>query len=431
MYTPNQTDITQFKTALDQKMLPELFTKAGINPAYKKNPCPVCGKYSLEVWTVGQDEEKIYQWICSECMAGGGTYEMLAALQGDLHPRMQSIGKVLSVSGYLEKEYDADIKYFAKYKHRKSGFSNLDQYLTLYPGLMFIGGAASVGKTTFAVNLCDNLARRNEHIVYFSLEQDPLELVTKLIARRVFEDDPETTITNLDIKNGIESYAVREARARTAQELKNFHIYGGNFSITVNDIINHVNTYIEDYKALPIVVVDYLQLIAPTRDMISRRYQTKEIIDENIKALKKWQKDNELLVILISSFNRSSYSQPVSYEAFKESGAIEYTADYLLGVQLSVLENPDFYSRLGAQKGIRQTTAKERSDMIDQAQAENPKQVEVKFLKNRNGKQSFEGFFYYYNKNDHFRVSNIDPRKESLITAPDDDPNPFDDTEIL
>ena len=411
MYKPDMNKIREFEYSLDREKIKDLFAAAGINPDFEKNPCPVCGKYSLEVRRVKQGDSEIYQWSCGNCLNYGGVYDLLAALKGDIHKRSVDFGKMVDLTDYMERRFDSDIKYFAKYKDRKTGFSNLDEYLTLYPGLMVIGGAASVGKTTFVVNVCDNLARKGEHVVYFSLEQDSMEIVTKLIARRVFEADPETSIDNIQVKNGSREPAVMEARSRVQKELKTFRVFAGNFCITVNDIMNQVNAYMDECKARPIVVVDYLQLIAPTQEMISRHAQTKEIIDENIKALKKWQKENELLLILISSFNRSNYNEPVSYAAFKESGAIEYTADYLLGLQLSVLENPDYYIAKGTN---RKTTDKERYDMITKAQKENPKQVEVKFLKNRNGKQSFETFFYYHNRNDVFRVSADDPRGYSM-----------------
>ena len=40
-------------------------------------------------------------------------------------------------------------------------------------------------------------------------------------------------------------------------------------------------------------------------------------------------------ILAISSLNRASYGEPVKMDAFKESGKIEYTADFVLGLSLA------------------------------------------------------------------------------------------------
>ena len=50
----------------------------------------------------------------------------------------------------------------------------------------------------------------------------------------------------------------------------------------------------------------------------------------------------DLIFIVVSSFNRSSYLLPVTFESFKESGNVEYYADGLWGLSYSVLSSPVF-----------------------------------------------------------------------------------------
>ena len=47
-------------------------------------------------------------------------------------------------------------------------------------------------------------------------------------------------------------------------------------------------------------------------------------------------------MILVSSFNRSSYLLPVTFESFKESGNVEYYADGLWGLSYSILSSSVF-----------------------------------------------------------------------------------------
>lgn len=57
--------------------------------------------------------------------------------------------------------------------------------------------------------------------------------------------------------------------------------------------------------------------------------------------LKRISRDYKIPVIAISSFNRDNYSAPVNTAAFKESGAVEYSADVLIGLQYHGMERQE------------------------------------------------------------------------------------------
>ena len=69
--------------------------------------------------------------------------------------------------------------------------------------------------------------------------------------------------------------------------------------------------------------------------------------------------------------------------AFKESGAIEYSSDVLLGLQLAGAGNKDFD--------------------VDKAKNQEPRQIELKILKNRRGKTGDSINFEYYASRQFFR----------------------------
>ena len=79
----------------------------------------------------------------------------------------------------------------------------------------------------------------------------------------------------------------------------------------------------------PVVIIDYLQLLAPHEPRATDKQNT----DKAVMELKRASRDYKLPIIAISSFNRQNYNTPVSMEAFKESGAIEYSSDVLIGLQ--------------------------------------------------------------------------------------------------
>ena len=326
-------------------------------------------------------------------------YELIEKIESQ-KPEEPKRSKAINVSDYLtDNFYDQDINYFRQYKDRKIGFGNIDKYMTLYPGLCCLGGASSLGKTTFAVNIVDNLLEKGESVIYFSLEQLPIELITKSLIRRMHYLDPASTLTNIDIKNGASSNVLLRAKQEYTQVARNYTIVEGDFHVTAKKIIDYVESYINVTGVKPVIVIDYLQLIAPPDGFKGTQ---REIIDENLKALKDLSKRNELFILLISSFNRASYKEPVSMESFKESGMIEYTCDYILGLQLSILEDSSFYTSVGSRGGEKDNNNDKKEKKLHEAINQNPKEVELVALKNRNGKQRFKCFFNYDMKYDTF-----------------------------
>ena len=119
----------------------------------------------------------------------------------------------------------------------------------------------------------------------------------------------------------------------------------------------------------PIVIIDYLQIIAPT--LINGRVpDTRTSIDHIIHTLKAMQSAEDMTVFVISSLNRQNYLTPIDFESFKESGMIEYSCDVLMGLQLSILDSEAFYYvQEDNNKRPRETSLKEKREMINQAKA--------------------------------------------------------------
>lgn len=315
--------------------------------------------------------------------------------------------QLMSAAHYLSRnntdasQYDADIEELKQYAGRKMGLhDNIDRYLTLFPGLAVLGGQASLGKTTFAINMIAKLLERNEHVLFFTLEQRTEEIITKTVSQYIYSKNPDTRLTNLDLGRGSRVVEIEEALAELPGMLQNFNVIECDFETTAADIENIVDIYMKSNAGIkPIVIVDYLQLIAPPEDV---RCGDKERIDYNLKAMKRLQKNNGLFMLLISSFNRSSNLEPISYESFFGTSMIEFTCDYVFGLQLQIqdADNMEFYKR---SKSV-ETSSFERKQMIHKAQQETPKEVQFVSIKNRRGKQFFTANFNYYPANDYFEA---------------------------
>ena len=144
----------------------------------------------------------------------------------------------------------------------------------------------------------------------------------------------------------------------------------GNFDTNVDTIKDYIKDYIATTNERPTIIIDYLQILTPSNKNLTDKQQ----VDYNVTTLKKISRDYNIPVIVISSFNRMNYTQTASFEAFKESGGIEYTADVLLTLQLKILSSK------------KENLSNE--DIIN-AKKEIPRQIQLICLKNRNGKSSF------------------------------------------
>lgn len=304
-----------------------------------------------------------------------------------------------AVSDYIDRLLAGEIERFKQGATRKTGFANLDKEAGgIYPGLYVLGAISSLGKTTFIHQMADQMAAAGEHILYFSLEQSRLEMVSKSLARITAKNDPGSAVTSLQIRAGNLGGAVREAITEYRQAVGDrVSVIEGNFNCTVSFIGQYVGRYMEQNQVKPIVIVDYLQIIQGDP---AQRQSTKELIDGNVTELKRISRNRDIPIFLISSLNRSNYLTPVDFESFKESGGIEYTADVIWGLQLQAI-NDELFNK--------ENKIKEKREKIKEAKAENPRKIELVCLKNRYGISSYSASFEYYPQYDLFKPLESDP----------------------
>ena len=319
----------------------------------------------------------------------------------DVHADISETGKI----GLSSAEYEppmngfsyidsgmlkADLERFGKYPEIYSGFENFDNAQGGFvPGLYVLGATPSLGKTTFMVQIADNIAKSGNFVMYFSLEQSRLELTTKSLSRLTAQRNSKLAVSSINIRRG--SYINGAQHELFSQAIADYQEYSRNIAIielgldaTISTITGAVQNFMNYTGLKPVVMVDYLQIIQPDSD----KFSTKEAVDTVVRALKKLQVDNNLVVMVISSFNRTNYLIPVDYESFKESGNIEYTCDVLLGLQPQIITSSTFDAENKAK-------AKEKREAFDKAVRAIPRKIMLKNLKNRFGRKGYTcGFLY-------------------------------------
>lgn len=254
-----------------------------------------------------------------------------------------------------------------------TGFPALDDLLDggLYAGLYIIGAISSLGKTSYLLQIADSIAAAGSDVLYFSLEMSKLELMAKSISRISYRLDPSAErsdaftarqVLRLDLgmderRAALLSAAV-EAYKKTGERL---YYKEGLMDIGVQEVRAAVREHIRLRGRRPVVFVDYLQILKPS----DPRATDKQNTDRAVVELKRISRDFDIPVFAVSSFNRENYRNAVSMEAFKESGAVEYSSDVLFGLQLA--------------------GAGEQGFDVNAAKARSPRAVELVMLKNRNG----------------------------------------------
>ena len=275
-----------------------------------------------------------------------------------------------------------------------TGWDSLDRALDggLYEGLYVIPGTPGTGKTALALQMAFQIAQQQQDVLYISMEMGEEEIYERHISRisyQLFWNDEKNRYKAKTVHSMIqEGKTVAQARdvfKKFAPYLRTECSVG---TTDADDIRRIVETYEYELNSLPVVFIDYLQILKAH----DAHMTDKQAVDYNVLRLKQLSRDFKIPVVILSSMNRMSYSDVISMAALKESGAIEYTADVCLGLQHANMEQIKTGTSTGkAEKTIRQMKGKSERDM------------EIVVLKNRNGKIGDELSFSYYAMFHHFR----------------------------
>ena len=269
-----------------------------------------------------------------------------------------------------------------------TGVSGLDKILDggLYEGLYVVGAISSLGKTTLVTQIADQIAQAGHDVLIFSLEMARTEIMAKSISRHTLLDvmqnsgnmrDAKTTrgittgIRYLDYSKE-EKALIQRAVTEYGSYAQHIFIHEGIGNIGVEQIRDTVQRHITFTGRTPVVVIDYVQILAPADIRASDKQNT----DKAVLELKRISSDYKTPVIGISSLNRASYKEAISMEAFKESGSLEYGSDVLIGLQLKGAGKSGFDA--------------------NEAKRKNPREIELVILKNRNGSTGNKIELEYY-----------------------------------
>jgi len=212
----------------------------------------------------------------------------------------------------------------------RTGFDELDKKTSgLQPSeLIILAGRPSMGKTSFALNIAENIAVHNKGTVaIYSLEMSKEALMMRFLASCAL-------VNGLDLKNGkfkSEDWSNLTTAARKLSESAVYILDKANMNVTeLRASSRKLSKQLETKgKKLDLIIVDYLQLMRGAAGYKSDS-QEAEIADIS-RSLKAVARDLAIPVIALSQLSRENEKRgkdkTPQLSDLRGSGAIEQDAD--------------------------------------------------------------------------------------------------------
>ncbi|OTQ72791.1 MULTISPECIES: replicative DNA helicase [unclassified Gilliamella] len=225
-----------------------------------------------------------------------------------------------------------------------TGFLDLDKKTAglQRSDLIIIAARPSMGKTTFAMNLCENAAMMQEKpVLIFSLEMPSEQIMMRMLASLSRVD--QTRIRTGQLQD--DDWARISSSMGLLLEKKNIYIDDSS-GLTPMELRSRARRIYREHKGLSMIMVDYLQLMRVPNISENRTLEIAEI-SRSLKAL---AKELQIPVVALSQLNRSleqrADKRPVNSD-LRESGSIEQDADVIMFIY-----RDEVYNEASEHKGI-------------------------------------------------------------------------------
>src|SRR5450432_1027720 len=194
--------------------------------------------------------------------------------------------------------------------------------------LVIIAGRPSMGKTAFAMNIAENAAIEDKHVVgVFSLEMSREALLLRLLCSQARVDAHKMRTGSLwqdDTKKLV----------RAMEQLAHAPIFIDDTpGITLSEMRAKSRRLKQSAGKLDLIIVDYLQLMAGGAKRYENRTQEVSAISRGLKAL---AKELSVPVIALSQLSRAPESRGGDHRPqladLRELGSIEQDADLVMFV---------------------------------------------------------------------------------------------------
>jgi len=208
-----------------------------------------------------------------------------------------------------------------------TGFTDLDKKTSGLQGsdLIIVAARPSMGKTTFAMNLCENaMMSEQKPVLVFSLEMPSEQIMMRMLASLSRVDQTKIRTAQLD-----DSDWERISRTMAMLKEKDSLYVDDSSGLTPMDVRTRARKLARDKGGISMIMIDYLQLMRVPSLSENRTLEIAEI-SRSLKAL---AKELDVPVVALSQLNRGleqrADKRPVNSD-LRESGSIEQDADLIM-----------------------------------------------------------------------------------------------------
>lgn len=246
-----------------------------------------------------------------------------------------------------------------------TGYFQLDELLNgLQPAdLLIIAGRPSMGKTTFALNILENIAmKENKAVALFSLEMAKEQIAENLLCAYSRVDSEQ-------LKKGRLPESKWNDLMMGASTLSDAQIFIDDSPGITPLEIRAKSRRLKSRHDIQAIFIDYLQLM---QDPNSRRDGRQQEISSISRALKALARELKVPVVVLSQLNRGvelRENHEPKMSDLRESGAIEQDADVIM-----LVHREDYYDPDKNPGGVQIKIAKHRNGPVGK--------VELFFAKN-------------------------------------------------
>ena len=246
------------------------------------------------------------------------------------------IGKLLaSVVDRIETLYNRDNP--SDVTGVPTGFVDLDRMTSGFqPGdLIIVAGRPSMGKTSLALNIGENVALdTGMPVAVFSMEMGASQLALRMIGS-VGRLDQHKLRTGRLVAEDWDKLSAALGRLNEAPIL-----IDETPALNAIEVRSRARRLMRQYGKLGLVIVDYLQLMQASTQGENRATELSEIS----RAMKSLAKELQVPVVALSQLNRSLEQRPDKRPVMsdlRESGALEQDADVILFIYRDEVYKPD------------------------------------------------------------------------------------------
>lgn len=216
----------------------------------------------------------------------------------------------------------------------KTGYEDFDKMLgggMVKGGLYILGARPGMGKTTFAINIAEKIAKRGQKVMLVSLEMSPHQIMCKRLS---LDSDVQYKRILYGNINEIEQNSVAKSLDTLAS--RPFYTNTG-FSLTVADIGNLAKRC----KGCECLVVDYFGLIS-SPDEQGSRYEVYSIISRQLKQL---AGTLNIPILCLAQLNRevekNGRKKKPQLSDLRDTGSLEQDADAVVFLHRDSYYNED------------------------------------------------------------------------------------------